>query len=70
MTILGGFRLEANIHDLITHAFHSRIVEKIIMANISYLDNPLTTEELYEKLCQPVRNWFRDKFPDITTPQK
>ena len=40
------------------------------MANISYLDNPLTTEELYEKLCQPVRNWFRDKFPDFTKPQK
>ena len=40
-------------------------MEKIIMANISYLDNPLTTEELYEKLCQPVRNWFRDKFPDL-----
>ena len=40
------------------------------MANISYLDNPQTTEELYEKLCQPVRNWFKDKFPDFTRPQK
>tara|TARA_Y100001954_G_scaffold155213_1_gene165010 strand:- start:17036 stop:20041 length:3006 start_codon:yes stop_codon:yes gene_type:complete len=40
------------------------------MANISYLENPLESEDLYEKLCQPVRNWFRDKFPDFTKPQK
>ena len=40
------------------------------MANISYLENPLSTEDLYEKLCQPVRNWFKDKFPDFTKPQK
>ena len=64
------FWLEPNIHDLTTHASESRVVGKINMANISYLDNPLTTEELYEKLCQPVRNWFRDKFPDFTKPQK
>jgi ATP-dependent Lhr-like helicase len=34
------------------------------------LDEPLESEELYESLCQPVRNWFRDKFPDFTEPQK
>ncbi len=44
--------------------------ESINMANISYLENPLESEDLYEKLCQPVRNWFRDKFPDFTKPQK
>ena len=44
--------------------------ELINMANISYLENPLESEDLYEKLCQPVRNWFRDKFPDFTKPQK
>ena len=40
------------------------------LANITYLDNPLDTEELYDKLCQPVRNWFKEKFPDFTKPQK
>ncbi|MCP2505114.1 MAG: DEAD/DEAH box helicase, partial [Candidatus Poseidoniaceae archaeon] len=40
------------------------------MADIHYLDNPLETEELLEMLCPPVRNWFRDKFPDFTEPQK
>ena len=40
------------------------------MANITYLDEPLETEALLEKLCQPVRNWFKDKFPDFTKPQK
>ncbi len=40
------------------------------MAEISYLDSPLESEELFEKLCQPVRNWFKDKFPDFTAPQK
>ena len=40
------------------------------MANISYLDSPLESPELYEKLSQPVRNWFKDKFPDFTAPQK
>ena len=44
--------------------------ELINMANISYLENPLESEDLYEKLCQPVRNWFKDKFPDFTKPQK
>ncbi len=40
------------------------------MAQISYLDSPLESEELFEKLSQPVRNWFKDKFPDFTSPQK
>ena len=40
------------------------------MANISYLENPLESEDLYEKLCQPVRNWFIQKFPDFKEPQK
>jgi ATP-dependent helicase Lhr and Lhr-like helicase len=40
------------------------------MANIEYLDQPLEAEELLEHLCQPVRNWFKDKFADFTRPQK
>ena len=40
------------------------------MAEIEYLDSPLESEALYERLCAPVRNWFRDKFPDFTRPQK
>jgi Lhr-like helicase len=40
------------------------------MANIEYLDQPLETEELLDYLCQPVRNWFKEKFPDFTRPQK
>ena len=40
------------------------------MAEIQYLDNPLETEGLLELLCPPVRNWFKDKFPDFTEPQK
>jgi ATP-dependent DNA helicase DinG len=40
------------------------------MADIHYLDKPLETEALLELLCPPVRNWFKDKFPDFTRPQK
>ncbi len=40
------------------------------MAEIVYLDSPMESEPLYEQLCPPVRNWFRDKFPDFTEPQK
>ena len=40
------------------------------MANITYLEDPLDTEALYDELCQPVRNWFKEKFPDFTEPQK
>ena len=40
------------------------------MAEIRYLDQPLESEVLFDRLCPPVRNWFRDKFPDFTPPQK
>jgi len=40
------------------------------LANIEYLETPHETEDLLERLCQPVRNWFKDKFPDFTDPQK
>ena len=40
------------------------------MAEIVYLDSPLESDDLYERLCPPVRKWFRDKFPDFTPPQK
>lgn len=40
------------------------------LANILYLDTPVDSESLLESLCQPVRNWFKEKFPDFTEPQK
>lgn len=40
------------------------------MAEIQYLNEPLETEALLDRLCPPVRNWFKDKFPDFTRPQK
>ena len=40
------------------------------MVEIEYLDSPHSTEELLEILCPPVRNWFKDSFPDFTRPQK
>ena len=40
------------------------------MVDIEYLDNPQDTESLLEMLCPPVRNWFKDKFPEFTRPQK
>lgn len=40
------------------------------MAEIHYLNDPLETEVLLDRLCPPVRNWFKDKFPDFTRPQK
>ena len=40
------------------------------MVKIEYLDNPQDTEDLLTMLCPPVRNWFKDKFPDFTRPQK
>ena len=40
------------------------------MAEIVYLDSPLESEQLLERLCPPVRQWFKDKFPDFTRPQK
>ena len=40
------------------------------MVKIDYLGDPLDTENLLSMLCPPVRNWFKDKFPDFTRPQK
>ena len=40
------------------------------MVKTEYLDNPQDTEGLLAMLCPPVRNWFKDKFPDFTRPQK
>ncbi len=40
------------------------------MPEIEYLDKPYDTEVLLDKLCPPVRNWFVEKFPDFTRPQK
>ena len=40
------------------------------MADTVYLDSFEETEELLSKLSQPVREWFKDKFPDFTEPQK
>ena len=40
------------------------------MPEIVYLDRPLETDELASKLCEPVRRWFLDRFPDFTEPQK
>lgn len=40
------------------------------MAEIVYLDSYEDSEVIYSELCQPVRDWFRDKFPDFTDPQK
>ena len=47
---------------------HGKVSKK--MANSHYLNKPLETEALLERLCPPVRNWFKDKFPDFTRPQK
>ena len=40
------------------------------MPEIQYIQDGMETEELLEKLSPPVRNWFKDKFPDFTDPQK
>lgn len=40
------------------------------MADIVYLEDPVSTEDLYATLSQPVRDWFKSKFPDFTAPQK
>ena len=40
------------------------------MADTVYLDSLEDTEVLLSKLSQPVRDWFKDKFPDFTEPQK
>ena len=40
------------------------------MPKLDYVKQSSTTEELMESLCQPVREWFKDRFPDFTDPQK
>ena len=40
------------------------------MPELDYVRESSTTEELMENLCQPVREWFKDRFPDFTDPQK
>ena len=40
------------------------------MPEIEYVEDRMESEELLERLCPPVRNWFKDKFPDFTEPQK
>ena len=40
------------------------------MPKLDYVRESSTTEELMENLCQPVREWFKDRFPDFTDPQK
>ena len=40
------------------------------MPKLDYVKQSSTTEELMENLCQPVREWFKDRFPDFTDPQK
>ena len=35
-----------------------------------YATEPAETQDLLDSLCPPVRNWFKDKFPDFTDPQK
>ena len=40
------------------------------MADTVYLESLEDSEVLLSKLSQPVRDWFKDKFPDFTDPQK
>jgi ATP-dependent Lhr-like helicase len=40
------------------------------MPEIAYLEDPSDTEALAARLCEPVRRWFLDRFPDFTRPQK
>jgi len=40
------------------------------MPEIVYLDSLEDSEVILESLSQPVRDWFKDKFPDFTDPQK
>ena len=34
------------------------------MPEIEYVEELMPTEELLDTLCPPVRNWFKDTFPD------
>ena len=40
------------------------------MPEITYVSDFSETKDILEKLSPPVRNWFKDKFPDFTEPQK
>ena len=40
------------------------------MPEITYVSEISETEDILSKLSPPVRNWFQDKFPDFTEPQK
>ena len=40
------------------------------MAETVYLQNHSSTEDILSTLSQPVRDWFKQKFPDFTDPQK
>ena len=40
------------------------------MPEITYATEFSETEDILSKLSAPVRNWFMDKFPDFTDPQK
>ena len=40
------------------------------MPEIKYVSDISESEDILSKLSAPVRNWFLDKFPDFTEPQK
>jgi ATP-dependent Lhr-like helicase len=40
------------------------------MADTVYIESLESSEEIFSQLSQPVRDWFKDKFPDFTDPQK
>lgn len=40
------------------------------MAVITYLTSPSSSEDIYQRLSQPVRDWFTSTFDDFTEPQK
>ena len=40
------------------------------MPEIKYVNEPSESEEIFDRLSDPVKNWFKDKFPDFTEPQK
>jgi len=40
------------------------------MPEITYVSELSETEDILNKLSPPVRNWFQEKFPDFTEPQK
>ena len=40
------------------------------MPEIKYVTEPAEGEDIFNRLSAPVKNWFKDKFPDFTEPQK